>query len=356
MANQGNILSYDEVRKADRPRSSVASSKVSPAKPRKRTSFDSRAKTSKAPQSGPAASPSRRSVKAAQQKPAQKVAPKPTQKSTQKPSAAKQSTTTKQTTRAGAKSVPSSARQSRPPAKGTKKNSVAQKPVPKQSAAKPPATRQASSKARPTSDTSRLEKAKKDHLKKKAGKSFTKQFEDTSTSSAHSSSRAAVYKGEMGRAHKRSFALQGNETSRKRSSGIASLIVSRFTFRKSPKSTVLAMGVACLVMSVMFLYPAAQQYYVTVRENEQVQAEYAAILQRNENIQNQIDQLNTTQGIEDKAREELGWVKQGEQSGTVFGLEGDASKPDYVESIPAGSVEAPQSWYSPVLDFIFDYN
>ena len=160
----------------------------------------------------------------------------------------------------------------------------------------------------------------------------------------------------MGRAHKRSFALQGNETSRKRSSGIASLIVSRFTFRKSPKSTVLAMGVACLVMSVMFLYPAAQQYYVTVRENEQVQAEYAAILQRNENIQNQIDQLNTTQGIEDKAREELGWVKQGEQSGTVFGLEGDASKPDYVESIPAGSVEAPQSWYSPVLDFIFDYN
>ena len=78
---------------------------------------------------------------------------------------------------------------------------------------------------------------------------------------------------------------------------------------------------ACLVLTGIFLYPSAKQYYVTMRECDRLQAEYEAIENRNANIQSEVDALATDAGVEDRAREEFGWVKTGEHAVNVRGLD-----------------------------------
>ena len=77
--------------------------------------------------------------------------------------------------------------------------------------------------------------------------------------------------------------------------------------------------VACLAVGCVMLYGPAQQYYQEIRERDRLQAEYAAIEQRNSAIQNEVDSLSTSSGVEDRAREEFGWVKEGESMATGHG-------------------------------------
>ena len=101
----------------------------------------------------------------------------------------------------------------------------------------------------------------------------------------------------------------------------------------------------------------ARQYYQSVRENARLEAEYAVLAERNAALTERNESLSSDAGIEQTAHEEYGWVKKGEQTATVEGLSGDyvaKSEGSTVrESIPSGSVEAPATWYSPVLDFVF---
>ena len=113
------------------------------------------------------------------------------------------------------------------------------------------------------------------------------------------------------------------------------------------------MVAACLVLSCVFLYPAAKQYYTTVREHDQLQAEYEALQQRNATIQAEVDSLSTEAGIEDRARKEFGWVKEGENAANVYGLDTYEDESTYNKAVTPGSVEAPDTWYSPVLDILF---
>ena len=106
------------------------------------------------------------------------------------------------------------------------------------------------------------------------------------------------------------------------------------------------------------LYPSCQNYYNETRQLQQLQAEYDALQEYNTQMQNQVDYLNTDAGIEDYARSELGWIRPGEH---VVSVEGVTSSTDStrsnsrVYSIPAGSVAAPDTWYSGILDVIFGY-
>lgn len=199
---------------------------------------------------------------------------------------------------------------------------------------------------------SRLEKLKRSAAKNKAGKAFTKQFGNgDSDASAPSGSRAALYKGEMGKKHKQASRMQGNPgqsmgTSKKRLSGISLNV-------RSPRFVVSIAVAACLVFSCIFLYPTARQYYVTVRQHDQLQAEYAALQQRNEVIKSEVDSLSTDAGIEDRARREFGWVKEGENAVTVYGIDAPGDESAYNKAITPGSVEAPETWYSPILDVVF---
>ena len=103
----------------------------------------------------------------------------------------------------------------------------------------------------------------------------------------------------------------------------------------------------------------AQQYYVGLRTQDKLEAEYALLSERNAAIQSDIDRLSTDEGIEDVAREQLGWVSKGETAGVVVGLSEDesSSTPDTVHAqIDSASVKTPDTWYSGVLDPIFGYS
>lgn len=199
---------------------------------------------------------------------------------------------------------------------------------------------------------SRIERMKRNAAKNKAGKAFTRQFgSGDSAESTSGGTRAALYKGEMGRKHKQATRMQGNPgqsmgASKKRFSGIS-------LNPRSPKFVACLMVAACLVLSCVFLYPTAKQYYTTVREHDQLEAEYEALQQRNATIQAEVDNLTTEAGIEDRARKEFGWVKEGENAANVYGLDTYEDDSAYNKAITPGSVEAPETWYSPVLDLVF---
>ena len=111
-------------------------------------------------------------------------------------------------------------------------------------------------------------------------------------------------------------------------------------------------AVLLVAMIGVFLYPAAKDYYVSVRENDRLNAEYQAVLDRNDILRDEIETLQTDEGIEDLAREAFGWVKKGETSVAVVGME-EKTISAYVPNIPQGSVEAPRSWLTDLLDSFF---
>lgn len=194
-------------------------------------------------------------------------------------------------------------------------------------------------------------KFKRDRAKGKAGRAFTKQYGDTSSSASQSGPRAAVYKGEMGSKHRRAARMQESASPHapkgRSAFGVGAGIAS------SPKFIAVAAAAACVALSCVFLYPSAQQLYVSARENDRLQAEYDAVAARNLAIQHEVDALNTVTGIEDRAREEFGWSYAGEYAVTVQGLDVSEEASTFAANIVPGSVEMPETWYSKLLDPFF---
>ena len=201
---------------------------------------------------------------------------------------------------------------------------------------------------------SRFEKLKRKHAKDKADRKFARQYGGNGdAASGEGGSRAAVYKGEMGSAHRRSSRMQNEESSsasRRTRGGDSQKPAARLV--RKPWFIVAAVAAFCLVFTVSFLYPSAAQLYHSVRERDQLQAEYAAIEQRNDSIQASVDALSTDAGVEDRAHQEFGWVSKGENAVTVYGLDLDDDS-TFTASIVPGSIPAPETWYSKLLDPIF---
>ena len=201
---------------------------------------------------------------------------------------------------------------------------------------------------------SRFEKLKRKHAKDKADRKFARQYGGNGdAASGEGGSRAAVYKGEMGSAHRRSSRMQNEESSsasRRTRGGDSQKPAARLV--RKPWFIATAVTAFCLVFTVSFLYPSAAQLYHSVRERDQLQAEYAAIEQRNDSIQATVDALSTDAGVEDRAHQEFGWVSKGENAVTVYGLDLDGDS-TFTASIVPGSIPAPETWYSKLLDPIF---
>ncbi len=201
---------------------------------------------------------------------------------------------------------------------------------------------------------SRFEKLKRKHAKDKADRKFARQYGGNGdAASGEGGSRAAVYKGEMGSAHRRSSRMQNEESSsasRRTRGGDSRKPAARLV--RKPWFIAAAVAAFCLVFTVSFLYPSAAQLYHSVRERDQLQAEYAAIEQRNDSIQASVDALSTDAGVEDRAHQEFGWVSKGENAVTVYGLDLDDDS-TFTASIVPGSIPAPETWYSKLLDPIF---
>lgn len=190
----------------------------------------------------------------------------------------------------------------------------------------------------------RLRKAKADRV-------FDKRYASAPAPS-EGGPRAALYEGKMGHTHKKSSRMQ-NEASRKGASRSAK--VRSFSVAGKLRAIGAVLVVAALALG--FLYPAAKDSYVAMRAQAQLQAEYDALVQRNEAIQANVDRLSTDEGVEDKAREDFGWVKSGENSVNVYGLEEDEEALSTLNAdVTAGSVPAPETWYSSFLDPLFGVN
>lgn len=110
---------------------------------------------------------------------------------------------------------------------------------------------------------------------------------------------------------------------------------------------------ALMLVAVFALYPVARNYYQNLREQARLDAEYQALVERNATIQDEIDYLNTDQGVEDAARTQFDYVMPGEHVAVVP----DAGSTTSSTSLPAPvrheEVEVPSTWYTPFLDTLF---
>ena len=129
--------------------------------------------------------------------------------------------------------------------------------------------------------------------------------------------------------------------------------------RVRPKSLLVRVliGLLALVLfSADFLYPVARDYYTAVREHARVEAAYEVAAQRTAALEADVAALSTDEGIQDRAREEYGWVMPGENAVTVTGLQQASHPTQTANDVPTvESVTAPETWYSPTLDVLFGY-
>ncbi|MEQ2637323.1 FtsB family cell division protein [Paratractidigestivibacter faecalis] len=115
-------------------------------------------------------------------------------------------------------------------------------------------------------------------------------------------------------------------------------------FYASHKLLCIAVGV--LVAAALLLYGPTATYYRAWRAGLDLQAQYDALAQSNDRIQQQNDALLTREGIEEEARRR-GYVGAGETGVVVEGLPDDsASSSDATPEYP---------WYVGVGDVIFGY-
>lgn len=197
-------------------------------------------------------------------------------------------------------------------------------------------------------------KRRRERTKERADRAYFRQYEAGKAPEGAGGPRAAVYKGEMGSAHKRSSRMQQQASAtasspRRGRRGAASEGVPLFA---RPWFMGLAATALCLAFGAVTLYGPAQQLYADIREKDRLAAEYAAVVERNEAIDSQVQALETDEGIEDMARTQLGWVREGEHAVSVSGL--DPKDPaEFRGNIVSEDIPLPDTWYSGFLDPFF---
>ena len=77
----------------------------------------------------------------------------------------------------------------------------------------------------------------------------------------------------------------------------------------------------CFVFSIFFLYQPARDFYISVREQDRLNAQREALQKTNQDLQYDIEYLQTEEGVKQRASDTLGLVQQGESIGYVAGTE-----------------------------------
>ena len=113
----------------------------------------------------------------------------------------------------------------------------------------------------------------------------------------------------------------------------------------------------CVIFSICFLYQPARDFYISVREQDRLNAQYEALKQANVDLQNEINFLQTEDGIKQRASDTLGLIQQGESIGYVAGTEiadgRDNSASSTSSKLAYKNIKTPTTWYSPFFNFIF---
>lgn len=363
MAPSGNVISFEDAKRiastksGSRP-SVKASKKSQPAQKQ-------RAQAKAAPR--PSAKASAKTVSKSSARPAAKSSARSAAKASTRPSAKASARPAAKAKKGAARSVDSAQVRTASQSKPAKMPAwMSEPPADEERLARYAMGSRSSDDADELTDdapeTSKSEQRRRKRAKEKAGRQFLKQFGSDDGAQGEGATRAAVYKAEMGKEHKRAFEQMGGVAR----SGVAKAAgsVSRRAAEPGhlgiPRFMVWGSVAVCLVAVCVFIYPAAQQYYVEMRNHDRLQAEYDAVAARNEAIQGDVDYLGTDEGVEDAARSELGWVYEGEQTVTVAGLpdetQQESSSEKVRKQIVPGSIPAPQTWYSGILDPFFGYD
>lgn len=116
------------------------------------------------------------------------------------------------------------------------------------------------------------------------------------------------------------------------------------------RRVMLACGALLLV--VWFLYPPVRSLYVANRQQEVLAMELDTLEERNEELMEDIEGLQTREGIEQEARE-LGYVSPGEVAVEVEGLEEPEEQSVDDDVVPDDST---WPWYVRVADFLFGFD
>ena len=111
---------------------------------------------------------------------------------------------------------------------------------------------------------------------------------------------------------------------------------------------------ALILLALVVLYPVGRSYYQTLRTEQRLQAQLDAVNARNDAVAAENEALQTKEGIENQAREDLGWVKEGEEGAIVTNEQGTTDNTSKLpERVDESSITAPQTWYYSILDAFF---
>ena len=111
--------------------------------------------------------------------------------------------------------------------------------------------------------------------------------------------------------------------------------------------------ILCLGLTAAILYPVAKDYFEVHYAVAQLEAEYDAVSQRNDTIEKQIQWLQTDEGVEYRAREAYGWVKEGESVLNVTNADSTSTSTVLPTAIPTGSVQAESTWVDNLVKKVF---
>ncbi len=111
------------------------------------------------------------------------------------------------------------------------------------------------------------------------------------------------------------------------------------------RHVVIVIVLVAIAAVVLAVYPPAKTYYVAWRTGSDLQVTYDNLSQSNENLQSDLERLQTKEGIEDEARKK-GYVSPGETAVNVEGLPDDSATEQTQEEKP---------WYIQWGDVIFGY-
>ncbi len=110
---------------------------------------------------------------------------------------------------------------------------------------------------------------------------------------------------------------------------------------------------AVLALFVLGYYPVARVQYHAVRERAKLQAQLQALEARNARLKAHVASLNTTEGIEAEARQQLSMVRKGESLGIVI----DGDEKPATEAAPEidsdAPIDAPAGPWTAFLDAVF---
>ena len=214
------------------------------------------------------------------------------------------------------------------------------------------ASRKSRAQSRSNAKKSQIEQVKRKARTKKADREFSRSVkQETHTEEGP---RAALYQTKMGSQHKKAARMQDG----KQASGLgagAGLNIGRFSLGR--RGSIALIACLCVALSCAFLYVPAKNYYAAVRDQAKAEAALQVVSTRNSALVEDVALLSTEEGIEDRAREQYGWVKEGENAVTVTGLDedDDPSAAEIIRTVTLNDVKAPETWYSPLLDSVFGY-